>query len=273
MHARILVALDGSRHSEEMLAYATGMAAQHGTPIELLRVVEKDADSAEATAYIEQLAAAHGARGRCVVSGGDVAETILAAARATPDTLVAMTSRGRSGLMEAVLGSVALRVVRGSGNTPVLVYRPTGTTPGAIAPIKVRSVVLPLDGTELSEAMGEQAAALAHWLGAELMVVNVVEPRDTRSSSPATSSISALESGYVRSNARNLAERHGVKVSWEVLHGEPAEAISAQLAGRRDAILAMATRARPALETAFLGSVTSGCLRRAGVPVLMRAPA
>lgn len=273
MYARVLVTLDGSRHSEEVLAYAVGMAQVHKTPLELLRVVEKDAESAEAAAYVEQLAAGHGARSLCVVAGGDVAAAILSAARAVPGTLLAMTSRGRSGLMEAVLGSVALRVVRGSAEAPVLVYRPTGSAPERAAAIQVRSVVLPLDGTELSESMGDQAAELARWLGAELMVVNVVEPRDSRSSSPVTSSISALESGYVRSNARALAARHGVKVNWEVLHGEPAEAIAVQLAGRHDAILAMATRARPALETAFLGSVTSGCLRRAGVPVLMRAPA
>ena len=40
----------------------------------------------------------------------------------------------------------------------------------------------------------------------------------------------------------------------------------------RDTILAMLTRRQAPLETAFLGSVTAGCLRKAGVPILMRLP-
>ena len=61
-------------------------------------------------------------------------------------------------------------------------------------------------------------------------------------------------------------------INWDVLHGEPAKAIASYVAGRGDTILAMVTRRQSAMETAFLGSVTAGCLRQAGVPVLMRAP-
>ena len=53
---------------------------------------------------------------------------------------------------------------------------------------------------------------------------------------------------------------------------EPAKAIASYVAGRGDTILAMVTRRQSAMETAFLGSVTAGCLRQAGVPGLMRAP-
>lgn len=269
MYDRILVPLDGSNFSEEMIPYAEGLAAVHGTTLTLLRVVDKESERDEATLYVEHVAVAHGARGRCVVAAGDVADAILEESRREPRTLVAMTSNGRSGLLEAMLGSVALRLVR-HGGAPVLVYRPTGGSARSDTPVKVTSVVLPLDGSDLSEAMGAQAAEFARWIGAELVVVAVIDPRTTVDAGVATGDVS--ESSYVRSMASTLASRHGAKVTWEVLHGEPAEAIASFIAGRRDVMLAMVTHGRRALESALLGSVTSGALRKAGVPVLMRLP-
>ena len=93
MYERILVALDGSRFSEEVIPYAVALAAR-GAPLTLLRVVEKAADEPDARAYVENLGVAHGARGQCVLASGDVAEAILEQARAVPETLVVMTNTG-----------------------------------------------------------------------------------------------------------------------------------------------------------------------------------
>lgn len=269
MYDRILVPLDGSAYSEEVIPWVAGLAAVHGTPVALLRVVEKEAERGEATSYVEKLAAGLSARGLCVVGSGDIADVVLAEARSVPGTLVAMTSHGRSGLVEAMLGSVALRLVRGGG-APVLVYRPTGASGRGTAPVKIKSVVLPLDGSQLSEAMAPQAAEMARWIDAELVVVAAIDPEATASANIPAGDV--MESSYVRSKAGEFATRYGVRASWEVLHGEPADAIAGFLEGRRDAMLAMVTRGRRALESALLGSVTSGCLRKAGVPVLTRLP-
>ena len=53
---------------------------------------------------------------------GNPAEEIASLARATPNNLVAMTSHGRTGIKRWILGSVADRVVRDSGD-PVLLIR------------------------------------------------------------------------------------------------------------------------------------------------------
>ena len=269
MYDRILVPLDGSSFSEEMIPYAEGLAGVHGTILTLLRIVANESERDEATRYVEHLAVAHGARGLCVVANGDVADAILEESRRQPRTLVAMTSNGRSGLLEAMLGSVALRLVR-HGGAPVLVYRPTGGSGHDDVAVKVRNVVLPLDGTETSEAMGAQAAEFARWIGAELVVVAAIDPKAKLDSGVASGDVS--ESSYVRSMASTLSARHGAKVTWEVLHGDPADAIASFIAGRRDTMLAMVTHGRRALESALLGSVTSGALRKGGVPVLMRLP-
>ena len=271
MFERILVPLDGSRHSEEMIPYALGLARAHDTPVALLRVLDQAADEAQATRYVETLAASHGARPLTVPARGDVADAVLQEAARVPATLVAMTSRGRSGLMEAVLGSVAQRVLRGAG-APVLLYRPTGgATDQAV--VALRSVVLPLDGSALSEGMGEQAGAFARWAGIELEVVRAVDADTAARVGAPAGEVAALESGYVRAKATELGARHGVRINWDVLHGDPAKSIASFVAGRRDVVLAMVTRRQSAMQSALLGSVTAECLRTAGVPILMRLPA
>ena len=77
MYDRILVPLDGSSFSEEMIPYAEGLAGVHGTILTLLRIVANESERDEATRYVEHLAVAHGARGLCVVANGDVADAIL----------------------------------------------------------------------------------------------------------------------------------------------------------------------------------------------------
>ena len=54
---------------------------------------------------------------------GDAARNIIDVAKRTPENLVALCTHGRSGFSRLVLGSVADRVVRESGD-PVLVIRP-----------------------------------------------------------------------------------------------------------------------------------------------------
>ncbi len=272
MYKRILVPLDGSPFSEEIIPYAAGLAAVHGTELVLLRVADKASDEEDARDYIDSIASTHGAHGLSLVDTGDAAQAILREAGRQPSTLLAMTSRGRSGLMELVLGSVAQRVVRGAGG-PVLVYHPTGARTQGRAPVKLRSVVLPLDGGSLPEAMASDAAEFARWINADLEVVSAVQSVSAAEVGEAAGSeMPALESGYVHSMATELAKRHGVRIDWEVLHGDPVMAITDHVVRRGDVILAMVTRRKDALEAALLGSVTAGCLRKAGVPILMRLP-
>ncbi|MBE0594982.1 MAG: universal stress protein [Gemmatimonadales bacterium] len=130
--------------------------------------------------------------------------------------------------------------------------------------------MLPLDGTPVSEAAAPQAVELAKWLDAELMVVGVIEPAAHAEAGAVPGDV--MESSYVHSMADRYAAQHGVRVSWDVLYGEPAEAIADFIKGRKDVILAMATHGRKGLEAALLGSVTAGCLRKSGVPVLVSMP-
>lgn len=268
MVKRILVPVDGSRFSEQLIAPAAQIARATGTPLALLRVIERADEQAEAKRYVDALAVPAGAEGLCRQASTDgVAAAIGDEARRLPGTLVAMCSHGRSGAMQALFGSVALQVLRSLGE-PLVVFRPQADGPPALS--RVGQIVLPLDGSELSETIVPQAAALAKWLGAKVVVVSVLE--QSARPEPGVPASDVQEANYVRSKAREIAERWGVPVSWEVLHGDAKQAIPDYVRGLGDAMLAMTTHGRTGLRSVLAGSVTAQCLRDAQVPVFTRLP-
>lgn len=270
MFERILVPVDGSPLSEEILPYGRGLAEATGAELALLRVVAREAERAAAQRDIDALAAEVSAQAGTVVVADDPAGTILAEAGRRPGTLVAMSSRGRSGLLEAALGSVAKSVVRASIE-PVLLYRPRGAAGrDRRQPIGIKSVLLPIDGTPESEAMAPDAAALAKALDANLEVIQVILPGTQRITRvPGREN---RESAYVEARAEDYRSTYGVRTSWEVLRGDPVGALTRHIGERRDIVLAMVTRGHRPLQSLILGSVTGGLLSESGVPVLTRRP-
>ena len=173
MYDRILVPVDGSKFSEEVIPYARGIAQSTGARMALLRVVDKDVKRVEAQRYVETLAKDFGAEVITITSAGDVSADILKEANRVPSTLVAITSHGRGGVLSVMLGSVARNLVR-SGHAPVFVYRPGGSPDGHLEPVRIRTVLLPLDGSSLAESAQDEAAALARALHANVVVVQVL---------------------------------------------------------------------------------------------------
>lgn len=268
MYERVLIPIDGSPRSSAVVPRAMALAAPHRTRVELLRIVADPADRSAAMHQADLLAARFSVHARCLVDSGDVAAAIIGDMARVPGTLIAMASRGHSGLMEAALGSVALRLVR-ARRGPIVVYRTDGDGEEDAARRRISRVVLALDGSDASEAIAAEAAQLAAWLGTRLVVVSVATPEATAAMGAPMSS--ATESSHVRARALELSRRYGIEPGWEVLHGDPVEAIVAFAEEDQGTILAMSTRGRTALRSAMLGSVTSACLRRTAVPIFIRA--
>lgn len=269
MYERILVPVDGSPFSEEVLPYARGIVRATGAKLALMRVAERDSDVDEATRQLQTLAQSLQAEAHTVVGRGSVAAAILEEAARVPGTLVAMTTQGRSGLVEAILGSVAHDIVR-TGRDPILVYRPSGRPRGQQEPVEIKTVMLPLDGSGHSEWMEQQAGEWARALKASLYVVQVISP--DAQPDPQVPAMDTLKSSYVRSHAVELGRRFGVEANWEVLHGEPVESMTRFIDGQRDMLVVMATRGRSGLKAAVLGSVTAGLLRHGGAPIIVQMP-
>lgn len=268
MYTRILVAVDGSPFSEQVIPYARAIAEATGAKLTLLRIAESGA-TAEAEEYLRALAAGSGAETRMITGRVTASVDILEEANAVPGTLVVVTSHGRGGVLVAVLGSVAREIVQASHN-PVLVYRPDDEA-GERASVRIATVLLPLDGTSRSESVTAQAAELARALGATLTVVQVLPKIDKMDRRLA--SYDVLDSSYVSSHAHDIERQYGVAVNWEVLHGDPVDALESYIDGRDDVLAVMATRQQNAVKAAVLGSVTSGMVHKAGIPIIVQSPA
>ena len=180
MYKRILVPLDGSARAEQAIPVAARIARALGGSVILLRVatapvdtgkysstsgyVEEtvDADLTGATSYLENIAGSNeldGIKTEIKTFVGAVAPTILSAAQSFHAHLIVMCSHGYTGFKRWALGSVADKVARHS-SIPVLVLRERGPLPATADHQPVR-VLVPVDGSSLSEAVLEPAAYLA----------------------------------------------------------------------------------------------------------------
>lgn len=125
----ILLATDGSSHSEAAADAAGGLAKRSGLPVTVVSVVtssHSDARRREAEQAVSAKVDHLKAMG--VVASGKVVEgrpdeAIVKAAEDVDADLIVMGSHGRTGLAKVLLGSVAERVI-GQAGCPVLVVKP-----------------------------------------------------------------------------------------------------------------------------------------------------
>jgi nucleotide-binding universal stress UspA family protein len=142
-------------------------------------------------------------------------------------------------------------------------------------------VLIPLDGSELAEAILPFAEHVAGPLDAEVVLLQVVEP---------PSPIAGLGTGgiigpdalflrqvearrYLDTVARRLQAK-GLRVRTILGLGPPASEIAATARAERADLIAMTTHGRSGFRRAILGSVADEVLRSSAIPVLaVRKPA
>ncbi len=138
-------------------------------------------------------------------------------------------------------------------------------------------ILLPTDGSEVSLAAAERAAALAKLCGAPLHVVFVQEPypytgigatSDTGRDAYQAAAQQQADNAFVR--VRALAAVPGIKIETESLEGvSPAEAI-VEAARRCGAdLIVMGSHGRTGVAKLLLGSVTQKVLVLSPVPVMV----
>jgi len=148
VYKRVLVPLDGSPLSENVLPFLTEIAGPLDMTIMLLRVLEPvqlapvdggpgiavedlEGRRRDANEYLAPLAIGLRARGidtTSTVRVGRAEDEIVAAARDGSADLIAMSTHGRSGLGRLLFGSVAEQVLR-HADVPVFLMRQTAQRP------------------------------------------------------------------------------------------------------------------------------------------------
>ena len=268
MFDEVIVCLDGSSLAETILPLARAITAASSGKLTLLRVVGDEAELIAEESYLRDGARQYAARLSFAVSA-DPAKAIAAELKKNLHATAAITTHGRTAWGEAILGSVAFQVIRES-HQPALVYCPIANT--REAPKQIDTIVVALDGNALSEKIIPYAAEAARSLAAGLLLVQVLPVQSPLAALPNHEKTDVSESSYVHSKAAEIKNHYGLDAQWDVLHGDPAEAICRYVSNGANTLLAMTTHARGGIERAILGSVAATCVRHAAVPLLLYWP-
>jgi nucleotide-binding universal stress UspA family protein len=287
MYSSILVPLDGSGFSEQILPYVRLLAGASRSAVELLHIRDGAArppftlGTQPIDAYLKEVAAKYVTGGdvRITILEGDPAEAIISRAKANRDCAVAMTTHGLSGLRRWLLGSIARKVAQGAEN-PLLLIRPQES--GAAAEVKLKTVIVPLDGSTLAESVLPHVISLARALALEVNLVRVyalpasayVVAEGVAGAGPAPFREAAeKESGaYLDGKVAELRAAGIGRVLATTLEGEPAGEII-DLARKTPAnLIAISTHGRSGIGRWLLGSVAERVLQHSGDPVLLIRP-
>ncbi len=139
-------------------------------------------------------------------------------------------------------------------------------------------IVVPLDGSDLSERAIPYATLFAKTFGGRLLLVTVWEGAEetlVRALPAVADDLFKEGERYYEKYLAGVAERYmadGVKIDAEVLTGQPADAILGLVEDRHAALLALATHGRSGLGRWWSGSVASEVAQRARVPRLIVGP-
>jgi len=282
---RILVPLDGSRLSEAVLPLAEALARDYEADLLLVRALPTlnsvDAEVAardEATAYLTRTVAAlegRGLRAEWKVWYDAPDRALADAAQLNGVELIAMTTHGRGGLARLIFGSVAESLVR-MAPVPVLLVRgePAGRPAG------LGTIVVPLDGSERSEAILPVVARLAGPLDFGVELLRVIEPIPpyvaTEVAAAHTEGIFRMAVEEAESYLAKVAaplEARGLRVTRAVRQGPAVDVILRRAAEPGVGLVAMSTHGRTGMGRLLIGSVAELVLRAAPVPVLVwKAP-
>ena len=175
--------------------------------------------------------------------------------------MLVMSTFGR-GRTEAILGSVAVDVLREMFG-PLIVVGPKASTDR----VDFRGeLIVPVDGSDLSETTLALGAAWGIGLEARPWVVEVLDPDQVRVHD-------TTESSYAARLARDIGRRSHHDAQYEVLHSKhPGKAIADFAESIGASLIVASTHGRTGLARLTLGSVSMEIVRHAPCPVVLSRP-
>ena len=288
MITNILLPLDGSALAERPLPYAARLAKATRARLRLLYVTSgvpaspararEELDNAARIEYLAQDLRRQGVQATTRTMPADTPATaILDAAGDSPADLIVMSTHGRSGIGRWLYGSVADEVLRQAA-VPVLLISAACHQPWPEdRPLKV---LVPLDGSDLSEAALGPARALSEAVGATLLYLGVVVE-----STDAVALLDPIGVTIRQASPRPYEEAQAYlaqmsatpgpgQPSPDVLVdiGDPSSSIAKIARQEGVDLIVMATHGRTGLARLTMGSVATTTVQRAHVPILLVRP-
>jgi nucleotide-binding universal stress UspA family protein len=298
MYSKILIPLDGSKTAEKVLPYARYLAGKFKISIELLAVVDiaemaahlsaekarfldtmvEDATRSNETYLRGVTATFPGANVKHTVVKGRAGDAIIEKGEADKNALITMATHGRSGLNRFLLGSVAEKVLRGALN-PLLLIRATenGKSEGEAT---LKSIIVPLDGSELAEGVLPLVANMAKKLALDVELFRAYRiPYNAYSGDDGfyagnyydelLASVRDEAKEYLDKKTGELKRLGVANVTCVTKEGFAGDEIIALGRKTADNLIAMSSHGRSGVKRWALGSVAETVVRHSGGPVLV----
>ena len=292
--------MDGSKTAEKVLPYARYLAGKFKVAVELLVVVDiaevashlasekarfLDTVIEDAvrhfTTYLSGVATTFtGTDVKCSVEKGKAEDTVIEKAASDKAMLITMATHGRSGLNRFLLGSVAEKVLRGTVN-PLLLIRATEEAKSE-GEAMLRSIIVPLDGSELAEGVLPMVVDMATKLTLEVELFRAYHiPYSAYVGDEGfyAGNYEELLAGvrdeaveYLDRKAADLKKLGVVKVRCVSKEGFAGDEIIALGQKAADTLIAMSSHGRSGVKRWVLGSVAEAVVRHSGDPVLITRP-
>jgi len=309
MYQRMLVPLDGSELAEVVFTYAKELAGRLDLEVILLYVcspvlrefvpmhrayIERAAETVKRQAREVQQRTGIQPGGKPVEVRGELvvghsAEEILRYAEENAIDLILMATHGRSGVRRWAMGNVADKVLRTS-KIPIWLVRAgiTEETPYDQWPSK--TILVPLDGSELAESVLPHVEALAKQRSAEpldVILLRVCEPPATPFYYAPELSGVPLDWGEYMDQAvakgKEMAKEYlagiekrlkksKISARSEVLVGKAADEIVDYASKHPFNVIVMATHGRSGVRRWVYGSVAQNILLGVSSPILLVRP-
>jgi nucleotide-binding universal stress UspA family protein len=302
MFKKLLVPLDRSPLAEEAIGPATALALASHADLDVVLVHQpipfggfgdapwNDEQRNDEHRYLESITREIGSgavvKATYALLDGSPVEMIGRRAHDIGADLIVLTSHGRTGISRAWLGSVADGLLRHS-TVPVLMLRPVENPLASRAAKHLfKHVLVPLDGSSLSEDILAPATELAACAGARVTLLRVVEPvplilleaslpfayPPTVRDPEATARLVNEAKKQLDELARRVQTGAQIAVSAAVVEeGSAAHAILDYARTHEADVIAMSTHGRGASRL-VMGSVADKVVRGGGVPVLLSCP-
>jgi nucleotide-binding universal stress UspA family protein len=263
---KVLLATDGSQHSEGAIREAIIFAAKCSSKLYACMALEInpeyattstnvfEKEEAEAEAHLESIKARAEKEGlSCETTlheGIDAAEAIVEDAAEKKVDMIVIGRHGRKGLLKALMGEVAAKVVTNASCKVLVVPK--------AAKIEYRNILVATDGSGHSIAAVHEAINIAKRCGSRLIALSSIRSNDE------------LEKAQANVNkVLDMAKSEGVPAEAVTPTGRSYNLIVETAGGRGVDLIVMGIPVKSALEKIFTGSATEKVIGTAGCAVLI----
>ncbi|SIR76173.1 universal stress protein [Natronorubrum thiooxidans] len=182
--------------------------------------------------------------------------------------VIAMGTKGRTGLKRVTLGSVTENVLR-TGCAPVLAVPPEATDT-SLSPTRTDRILLPTDGSEGAAVAVEWGIDLATVFDAMVHTLYSADTSRFLASTEPDEILPKLEEAgkHALETVRERARAEGVSVTGAVASGPPARVILDYADNNEIDLLVIGTHGRSGVARHLIGSVAENVVRNTTVPVV-----